>query len=102
MTCCPFHAGVRHFFAVQRENAPFFSRCRAFALSDTRTTSYAPAKACHLFAVQRENTPLLLSALLIAYSHYTLIRDDMGHFLAKPGAMSVFFNQVLHPVHFVL
>jgi hypothetical protein len=52
--------------------------------------------------VPAQNAPLLLSALLIAYSHYTLIRDDMGHFLAKPGAMSVFFNQVLHPVHFVL
>ena len=33
---------------------------------------------------------------------YTLIRDNMGHFLAKSDTGSVFFNQVLHPVHFVL
>ena len=52
--------------------------------------------------MQAQNASPFLTALLIANSHYTLIRDDMGHFLAKPGVMSVFFNQVLHPVHFVL
>ena len=47
-----------------------------------------------------------LSALLHTHFclcvHYTLIFMNMGHFLAKPDVMCVFFNQVLHPVHFVL